>query len=73
VARATHGRVLAAQGRTAEARSALAAARGAFAAAGHRVEAARCARLETRLSDAGAPLPDEVRALEPLVSAEPDA
>jgi hypothetical protein len=74
VARATRARVLAAEGRTGEALSALASARAAFLAAGQRTEAARCVRLEARLSGGpGAPLPDEVRALELLVAADADA
>jgi hypothetical protein len=73
VARATRARVLAAEGRADEALLALSAARAAFLALGLRYEAARCARLEVRLRGPGAALPDEVRALDPLVVVDADA
>ena len=56
-----------------EALYAVARARPAFSAAGHRYEAARCARLELRLRAAGAPVPGELRELDPLVIVDADA
>jgi hypothetical protein len=73
VARQTRARVLAAQGRHAEALAALAEARTGFLSAGHRYDAARCARLEVRWRDPGAPYPDEARALDALVTVDADA
>jgi DNA-binding SARP family transcriptional activator len=73
IARASRARVLAARGSRDEALDLLALARGALAAAGHRYEAARCARLELRLLGAGAPVPDDLRALDPLVAVDADA
>jgi hypothetical protein len=73
VAGLARARVLAAQRRPDEALAALGAARTAFLAAGHRYEAARCARLEVRLRGPGAPIPDEVRALDARVVVDADA
>ncbi|HET8541775.1 MAG TPA: BTAD domain-containing putative transcriptional regulator [Anaeromyxobacter sp.] len=73
LAAATRARVLAADGQRDEALTLLGAARAALAAAGHRYEAARCARLEIRLRGPAAPLPDDVRLLDPLVVVDADA
>ena len=71
VARLARARVLGARGRAEDALAALAAARSAFVAAGHRYEAARCVRLEARLT-AGA-LPPELAALDALIVVDADA
>jgi DNA-binding SARP family transcriptional activator/tetratricopeptide (TPR) repeat protein len=73
VARLARARVLAAEGQPARALLALGEARAALLAAGHRLEAARCARLEVRLRGPGAALPEEVRALDALVVVDADA
>jgi DNA-binding SARP family transcriptional activator len=72
VARLARARVLAAQRRPEEARMALAQARTAFLAAGQRSAAARCVRLEGRLTG-GAPLSAELQALDALVLIDADA
>jgi hypothetical protein len=73
LAEVARARVLAAQGRPAEAAQLLARARAGFLEVGHRYEAARCARLELRLRGPDGPLPDEVRALDALVTVDADA
>jgi tetratricopeptide (TPR) repeat protein len=70
-ARLARARVLAARGRAEDAIAALAAARAGFLAVGHRYEAARCVRLEARLT--AGPLPPELAALHALVLVDADA
>jgi tetratricopeptide (TPR) repeat protein len=72
LAEISRARVLAARGAGPEALAALERARSAFLESGHRYEAARCARLEVRLHG-GAEIPDEVRALDSLVTVDLDA
>jgi DNA-binding SARP family transcriptional activator/tetratricopeptide (TPR) repeat protein len=74
LAAVARARVLGAQGDRAAALAALAGARVAFADAGHKVEAARCARLERRLQGAaaGGEGTDLLDALEGFVLAEAD-
>jgi DNA-binding SARP family transcriptional activator len=73
LARVARARVLAASGRADEARELLLLSRAAFLAAGHRYEAARCVRLESRLAGPGLFSDPALAALDGLVAIDADA